>query len=204
MERDALIYDCEISKMIPDFNRENDPQYRYCQGWHDHAGMGIACVCVYDFGDQMPRIFLRDNLDEFADLVARREYIIGFNSKSFDDKLCLANGIEIATTYDLYCEAKIACGHKANARVRGYSLDSLSQCNLSVGKSGDGALAPQQWQDKKPGSVISYCMQDVFLTKMLLEKGLGEFLTDPLTNRKYSLRSLFDGKHDGPQARLPL
>ncbi len=76
----ALIYDCEIQKCIPDRDEMPDPTLAYCRGWNDHANMGISCICVWDYLAQTPRVFLPDNLAEFAALVKERETIIGFNS----------------------------------------------------------------------------------------------------------------------------
>lgn len=46
-ELNIAFYDCEIARCIPDRNGNNDPRYQYCQGWHDHKAMGIACIGVW-------------------------------------------------------------------------------------------------------------------------------------------------------------
>jgi hypothetical protein len=41
-----LVYDCEIKKCIPDRNGVIDANLDYCEGWHDHANMGMSVVGV--------------------------------------------------------------------------------------------------------------------------------------------------------------
>jgi len=54
------------------------------------------------------------------------------------------------------------------------TLDSLSQANLNMGKSGNGALAPVLFQQGKIGELVQYCIQDVYLTKNLFELALSK------------------------------
>lgn len=39
----ALIYDIEIVKGIPDKKKTMLEGIEYCAGWEDHANMGISC-----------------------------------------------------------------------------------------------------------------------------------------------------------------
>ena len=43
-----LFLDCEIASCIPGDDQEEDNRlrkmYQFCAGWHDFAGMGLACV----------------------------------------------------------------------------------------------------------------------------------------------------------------
>lgn len=177
----ALIYDCEIEKCIPERDGSRSPKLAYCEGWHDHANMGLTVICAWDYLTQMPRVFLGDNLPAFADLVKQREHVLGFNSRYFDDLLCQANGIEVTTTYDLLVEVRRATG-QPSAYVRGltragYRLEDLCRANFGEGKSGNGELAPALWQQGRHGEVIDYCLRDVMLTKRLVESYTG--LVDP-------------------------
>ena len=40
----ALIYDIEIIKAIPSKNGERITGIEYCEGWKDHANMGISVI----------------------------------------------------------------------------------------------------------------------------------------------------------------
>jgi hypothetical protein len=201
LPQDALIYDAEIIKCIPDKGKPNDENYEYCQGWGDHKGMGISCICAFDLFTRMPHVFLKDNFDEFQDLVAEREYVIGFNSKHFDDKLCAAHGLKVQTTFDLHCEYKIAMGYGANARIIGSGLDPIAMKQFGVGKSEKAKGAPQMWQDGEHGRVINYCMRDVMLTMKILLRG-HNLVSIESGKLMMPLRSLFEAKHDGKNGRI--
>lgn len=175
--------------------------YKYCKGWEDYKGMGIAVIVAYDFGQGLYHVFMQDNLDEFQRLVNNREHVIGYNSREFDDKLCNAHGVKISTTFDLYEEVKIACGHTARARVKGYRLGDVSEANLGVSKTMNGADAPEMWQDRKYGAVISYCMKDTQLTVALFNMGT---LVDPVSGKTVKLRTLFEAKNGSSQGRLDI
>jgi hypothetical protein len=200
---DAVIFDAEIRNCIPGGMEPRDPNLNYCGGWTDHANMGITVICAYDMAQQMPRVFLRDNFDEFLDLVGRREFLIGFNSLRFDDKVLAANNMHIQTTFDLMVEAKIASGYKAGTRIEGFSLDKIALTNLGVGKKDNGARAPENWQKKRPGTVIDYCMGEIMLMLKLLLMGWGDGLTCPVNNTpNHKLRGLLEAKHGGKQLRM--
>lgn len=164
----ALVYDIEIENCIPDKVKKKDPRFNYCVGWHDHIGMGIACVGVYDLYTSMPRVFTKGNMGDLQKLILDREEIIGLNSLDFDDKVLLAHGINIKTTYDIMVEARSACG--VDKFTKGFSLAKLLSDNNLASKTGSGELAPVQWQMGQYGAVIDYCLADVMLTYRLLLK----------------------------------
>ena len=184
-----LFYDVEIARCIPDKYGDNDPKYQYCGGWHDYTGMGIACIGVYTpkCGYQ---IFIQSDLEKFQALIDDADEIIGFNSISFDDRLLAAHGIRIKTSYDLLCEVRVASGqppHYTLGQTRGgYSLERLAQANLGRGKSGNGELAPQLWQDGKYTAVFDYCLDDVKLMVELWNRR--HWIKDPTRDKIYRLR----------------
>jgi hypothetical protein len=182
----VIVYDCEIIKCIPPAVQ---PDLQYCEGWHDHAGMGISVIGVYDYLTDQYRVFLKDNFADFVKLVRDREHVIGFNSLAFDDRLCAAHGLEVTTTYDLLCEVRVASKQPPRYRPGtrpGYSLERLALANLGTGKSGSGALAPELWQRGQRGAVIDYCLGDVALTKRLFDRRAG--LIDPTGRGMLTLR----------------
>ena len=194
-----LAYDCEIENCIPNRGEPIEEGLNYCQGWGDHAGMGISVITVYTAPDDRYRVYCKDNLEEFAKLVAwaeeQRLEIVGFNSIGFDDKLCAANGINIRTTYDLLCEVRIASGQppyyvKGKTRA-GYNLDAIAKATFGRGKTGSGALAPVMWQRGQIGAVINYGLYDIQLTKrlfdnrhQLIDPTTGELLVLPASKRE--------------------
>ncbi len=178
-----LIYDIEIKKAIPERNGNRIPGIEYCDGWDDHANMGIACIGAYDYQEARYRVFCDDNRDEFLDLLPHRT-LIGFNNINFDNAvLATTYGRDLGPDsdlkfYDILQEIWKACGFgtEFNASTHaGYGLDACCKANFHTGKTGYGGTAPVQWQQGKIGAVIDYCLNDVFLTKQImdsiLEKG---------------------------------
>jgi len=174
-----VVYDCETIQCIP--TDVCSPHIKYCKGWDDFKGMGISVIGAYSSWDDRYHIYLEDNLKDFQKLIDRAEEIVGFNSLSFDDKLCTANGLKVKTTYDLLCQVRLAAGmpsqYVKGVTRSGYSLGQLAKANLGYEKSGTGELAPEFWQKGERGKVINYCLADVVITRKLYERR--EQLIDP-------------------------
>lgn len=173
-----LIYDCEIENAIATKNEPKQDGIEYCAGWRDFQNMGISVICAYDYALDNYRVFCRDNFDKFQDLVNQREIIIGYNSLAFDNRLCETNKIIVPDdkSYDVLSEIWKAKGlegyfdTKHKERYMGTGLDNMCKVNFGTRKSGYGALAPVQWQKGEVGNVIDYCLNDVKLTKQLVDQ----------------------------------
>ena len=98
VEIDMIVYDLEIVKAILGKNESPKAGVEYCEGWHDHKGMGISVLTAYDYDTDRYHVFMEDNLKDFEKLCEGR-LVIGFNSIHFDDKVCAAAGITISTVY---------------------------------------------------------------------------------------------------------
>lgn len=187
MNPSALIYDIEIIRGIPPRDGNREPGIEYCGGWHDFAGMGIACIVAYDYFGGCWYTYSADHLGAFYNFTQNRQHIIGFNSRAFDDQLLAANGINVKTTYDLLEQVRIAAGYPAtyvkNVTPRGLDLGSLALNNLGEGKTGRGDLAPILWQQGRHQEVIDYCKNDVMLVKKLMDKVTEGTLINPLDDR---------------------
>lgn len=191
-----LVYDIEIHNAIPDKSGVREPDIQYCEGWGDHAGMGIACIGAIEVESGRPRLFYRDNLAEFAELIQRHQTLIGFNSINFDNVVLAASGIVIpeARCYDLLREIWNADGlgpKFSPATHGGYSLDACAAANFGAAKSGNGALAPVQFQRGQYGALSDYCLNDVHLTRLLLDQVLrhGSIAHPKQPGRRLFLRS---------------
>jgi hypothetical protein len=193
MNLKTLIYDCEIVNAIPG-KEPKHPNITYCQGWTDYAGMGISVITAYSYPEDRYHVFLQDNLAEFQTLVQAHTEIVGFNSVSFDDNLCAAHGIIVKSTYDLLRESYRAMGlapfpAQYTAAYGGCGLDAICQATLGLQKTGHGELAPGQWQRRKSGRVIDYCLNDTTLTKKLFDRVVaGLPLINPKTKQPITLR----------------
>ena len=193
LTNNMIIYDCEIVKAIPPKDGAKLEGIEYCKGWRDFQNMGISITGCYDYAEDRYHVFCRDNFSKLKKLIDNRDIIIGFNSLAFDNRLCKANGLNVpdSKSYDLLVEVWKAkgLGDKFNPdkahEYLGLGLDPLTEINLGQHKSGHGEIAPVQWQRGEIGAVIDYCLNDVRLTKQLIDKVIetGK-LKDPHKNTK--------------------
>lgn len=181
-----IVYDIEIKKAILGRNEEPIEGIEYCQGWSDHTGMGISSITAYDYAKNRMRVFMDDNMGEFALMVQEADLIVGFNSIAFDNKVCRANGIAIpeGRDYDILVELWAAAGlprHFAGKQSGGFGLDATCDANFGLKKTGNGALAPVLYQRGQYGALLDYNINDVYLTARLLDKIIAQkgVLNDP-------------------------
>ena len=197
----SLIYDIEIVNAVPDRRGERVEGIQYCEGWHDHAGMGISVIGAYDYAESRYRVFCADNFAEFLALCAARAPLVSFNGIGFDDKVINAEmGPDIGVMppsfrYDLLAEIWRADGldptFGGNSHT-GYGLDATCEVNFGIGKTGNGALAPVLWQQGRVGEVIDYCLNDIRITKRLFDHAvvLGEPIVLAKTGESVRLRTI--------------
>lgn len=191
-----IIYDIEIKKAIaPAKNRIHGIEY--CAGWHDHENMGISCLAAMDMDNHRPYLFMEDNLNEFKILASRADLLIGYNNIHFDNQV-IRKGYDIQILdekcYDLLAEIWRAAGlgtKWAGSHYNGYGLDDVYQAQAGKkGKTGHGAHAPIDFQNKNYGNLINYCLGDVWL-EWWLAKMVETFgcLTDPKTGKTLHVRT---------------
>jgi hypothetical protein len=185
-EKEMIVYDIEIAKAIRGRGEKKIPGIEYCGGWNDHANMGVACLCAYDYNEERYRVFMQDNITEFLELATYSDVVVGFNSYNFDNKIILAEyGIDLSSnTFDILREVWKSEGLDPDkfspSTHGGYGLDDLAGANFHRNKTGHGAKAPIDFQQGRYGSVIDYCISDVKLTKMLMDRILDKgFLVSP-------------------------
>lgn len=205
-----FIYDLEIKKAI--LGRKDEPieGIEYCKGWDDHAGMGISCIGGYDYQTQRYRVFCEDNMADFTELLSRKTVLIGFNNIRFDNQLLLASDVLHADNFDLQAksydilqEVWKSLGLNPDKfwwkTHGGYGLTDMANANIGFAKTGHGgAMAPMQYQRGEWGGLIDYCLNDIFLTKglmdLILHKGS---LKCPKTGKSLAIRSPDEGGPNG-------
>lgn len=164
-----FIFDVEIANPIPSPGVEPIKGLTYAKGWDYPASMGIACIGVYEYTTDKYRVFGEYELEDFQKLVDVHDVAIGFNNIRFDNSVLRACDVNIddRRSYDILAEIYRALG----GIQKGCKLDNVIQANFSnAGKNGDGAQAPILWQQGYHTRVIDYCLNDVRLTKMLVDR----------------------------------
>ncbi len=187
----AIIYDIEILRAIPDRDGKQIQGIEYCEGWKDHANMGISCIGVWDYVEERARVFGMESLDAFLDLCDDRDLLIGFNNIPFDNAVINATRnatvMDEGKSYDLLREIWRAAGLPIEFDFKthgGVGLDAMCERNFGTKKTGTGAHAPVLWQQGNYCQVIDYCLNDIRLTKQMMDQVLAK---GPLINSKTGL-----------------
>jgi DEAD/DEAH box helicase domain-containing protein len=154
--------------------------------WDRHDLMGISVGCLFDYKDGEFKVYMDDNLDELAERLLAADLVSGFNISGFDEKLLIATmkkqsqrqdlveklqagGIK---NYDLLYWSRRASGWVDGVKFpSGMRLDDhlLGTFGRDFMKTGDGARAPDWFQEGRIGRLVSYCLGDVFREKALFE-----------------------------------
>jgi hypothetical protein len=165
-----FIFDIEIQNPIAPKNpAEREAGLFYAKDFNDYENMGIACIGVYDYTADKYRVFGEYELDEFRQLAEMHDTAVGFNNIRFDNNVLKANNVVISAnkSFDILSEIQSTIGFQKGCR-----LDDVIKANFpsAEGKTGSGADAPILWQRGYHTKVIDYCLNDVRLTKMLLDR----------------------------------
>lgn len=191
----VLIYDAEIEKCIPPKDGKLDPRFSYCKGWRDFEGMGIStCSYGYLYSDDFT-VFAWDDEEARQRFVeeALNAFMSGFNSRAFDDLLMAAHGVSITTRYDILEEVRIAAfgspRWQDTPKGCSYSLDAITQAN-GMTKTGNGARAPELWQQGYRQDVLDYCGNDLVIERAVMRLLFDGKLVDPNTGRYLKGRPL--------------
>ncbi len=132
-------------------------------GWHRAEQMGVSVAVVYDGELDDFLVFREGEMVELLDYLCGRDLVVGFNNKRFDNMVLSAYGdakLHLLPTIDLLEEVKSRLGYRL-------SLDRLATETLGVQKSADGLQALKWYQEGRIDKIITYCRQDVEITRDL-------------------------------------
>jgi len=121
-------------------------------------------------------------MNEFRDIVnttisGEKRLMVGFNNIGFDNKVIAADWnilIPDDQCYDILRKIWKAAGlvEQYSKMHVGYGLDACGKANFGYKKTGKGELAPVEWQQGNFAKVIDYCINDIRLTKALMDSVL--------------------------------
>ena len=192
-----LVYDIEIEKAIQGRGEKRFPDIEYCQGFQDHANMGVSCIGAISLPTWQPYLFFKDNFQGFFELADTSALLVGFNNIRFDNPVIAASTeteIPQGDCFDILEWMWVYDGldpdHFSPRSHGGYSLDVTSKANGLGGKTGNGALSPMDFQRGQYGRLGCYCLRDVWLTATLFEKALEDEFLHPKTGETIMLPRL--------------
>lgn len=125
----------------------------------------LIVVAIHDSLTDTYSSFEREELHKLWPILEHADFLIGFNSDSFDIPLLnryYPGDLAHITSLDLLSEVQSVLGR----RIR---LQSLAEATLGRGKSGDGLKAMEWWREGKKDLVHKYCIEDVRLTRELYD-----------------------------------
>jgi len=129
----------------------------------------VSVAVVYWKPEDKYYFFSEEDMEKLENLLSQAEYIIGFNTISFDlpvlqqymKNLNLLNKKQI----DMMVKLEEVLGYKV-------SLQAVAKATLGTGKISTGLEAIKMWNEKKIEDLKEYCKEDVKLTKDIYEYGL--------------------------------
>ena len=137
-------------------------------GWHRADRMGISVAVLYESATDSFKTYLEKDIPELIRDMQSLELIIGFNNKRFDNRVLSAYSVvNLAKlpTLDIMEAITERLGYRL-------SLDRLAEHTLGVKKSANGLMALKWYKEGRIDEIISYCRQDVKITRDLFLFGL--------------------------------
>ena len=137
-------------------------------GWHKANLMRVSCCVLYHSKKDQFLVFMEENIDQLFEELKTLDIIIGFNIKRFDYSVLGAYtdiDLKILPTIDILEDIHSYLGYRL-------SLDHLAHITLNSNKGANGLMALKWWKEGKIQKIISYCRQDVALTRDLFLFGV--------------------------------
>ena len=137
-------------------------------GWGRADRMGISCAVVFDSLENEYLTYFQEDVTALMDRLAAFDVVVGFNVKRFD--YAVIGGL---IDYPFHTLPTLDILEDIHARL-GYrlSLDHIAHATLGRSKSADGLAALRWWKEGKMDQIVSYCKEDVVITKDVYLYGL--------------------------------
>jgi DEAD/DEAH box helicase domain-containing protein len=132
-------------------------------GWNRAEKMGVSCAILYDSQKDFYQEYFQEDIERLCQDLTQFDLIVGFNIIGFDYKVLsgLSNfDFSSLPTLDILLKVHERLGYRL-------SLDHLASETLGCKKSADGLMALKWWEQGEIDKIVSYCRQDVRVTKDL-------------------------------------
>ncbi|MFN4213076.1 MAG: ribonuclease H-like domain-containing protein [Microgenomates group bacterium] len=136
--------------------------------YDDPKKLGVSVVAIFDYFDNLPKIFLEKELPKLFPLLENASYVIGYNVRSFDMPVLQGyypGKVEHFSLFDILDDIKKKTGRRL-------ALNDIISATLGKKKTGHGLLAIEYYKQKEWEKLKKYCLDDVMLTKELFEHGV--------------------------------
>ncbi|MHC1712955.1 MAG: DEAD/DEAH box helicase [Solidesulfovibrio sp.] len=132
-------------------------------GWGNAHKMGISVAVLYDSALDDFLVYRQEELPELYSALTQFDLVVGFNINRFDYKVL--DGVtplnhRTLPTLDILERVHERLGYRL-------SLDGLAKATLGTQKSASGLDALAWWKEGRLDEIITYCKQDVAVTRDL-------------------------------------
>ncbi len=164
--------------------------------------LDVSVVCAYFYGDDSWRSYKHDQMQELLKDLESADCLIGYNSVGFDvpvlNKYYPGDLLKIPQL-DMLEQIRLSLGYRIK-------LDDVAAATLGTKKSAHGLQAVAWWKEGKVQEIIDYCMQDVKVTKEVLEFGQknGYILFDDRMGERQMVKVDFDFPEDKAALNLTM
>lgn len=137
-------------------------------GSNDPADLDISVVCIHDSATGEYSSFLEQDFNKLWPILEQADMFITWNGDHFDIPLLnkyYPGDLTRIKSLDLMREAAKVLGR----RLR---LDTVGEATLGINKTAHGSEAMEMWKNGEIEKLISYCINDVKMTKEIYDYAL--------------------------------
>lgn len=132
------------------------------------ADLDLAVICVHDSETNQITHYFKEDLHKLWPIIEQSNMLVTYNGDHFDIPLLdkyYAGDLTQIKSLDIMKEIKMIIGRRIK-------LDDIASATLGESKSADGLQSIIWWRQGKIDEVVSYCKQDVAVTRKVYEFAL--------------------------------
>jgi len=145
-----------------------ETQHSFQEVRNDPKKLKVSVVGIYEYATDEYRAFREGELGELFPKLEKASLLVGFNIDKFDLPVLspyYLGKVSQFKTLDMLEEVEKVLGFRV-------ALDDLARATLGTKKSGHGFMAIDYYRNGEWEKLISYCLEDVRITRELYEYGL--------------------------------
>lgn len=138
-------------------------------GWKNFKQLEVSIACAWDSKTEEMLVFEEKDMPKLVELLQSR-LVVGYNSNGFDLPIMEKYGLDMAKvdSFDIMLDVQNVSGWKF------VKLEKVAMATLGTGKSAEGTMAVQWWEEGKVDQIIEYCKQDVAVTRDVFQHGMNK------------------------------
>jgi DEAD/DEAH box helicase domain-containing protein len=137
-------------------------------GSNDPIALDISVICIHDSLDGSYKSFLESDMNKLWPIIEQADALVTWNGDHFDIPLLnkyYPGDLSKIKSIDLMREVQLKLGRRLK-------LDTVAEATLGVKKSGHGLEAVEWWKNGEVDKIITYCIDDVRITRELYDYAL--------------------------------